>query len=88
MPLVDFEREVFSECGAWKNFHDLEDSLSLDELMELFEASIERQNRIIKTLASAMGATFEEEGGDDKRFVADNPSKIQGFNIGYDTIET
>lgn len=90
MPLVDFEREVFSECGAWKNFHDLEDSLSLDELMELFEASIERQNRIIKTLASAMGATFEDEevGSNDKKFVADNPAELSGFGISYDTIES
>ena len=61
MPLIDIEREVFSECGAWKNFHDLEESLSLDELVELYECSIERQNRLIKVIAAAMGAEIEDD---------------------------
>jgi hypothetical protein len=47
---------VFCEAGAWKNFHDLEDSLSLDELLELYEASIERFDRNVRVLAAAVGA--------------------------------
>lgn len=60
MPLIDYEREVFAECGAWKNFWDLEESLSLDELMELFDISIERQNRVMRMMAAAMGADIDE----------------------------
>lgn len=51
-----FEREVFCECGSWKNFLELEDSLSLDELLELYEAAMERQERLLRITAAAMGA--------------------------------
>lgn len=55
MPLIDYEREVFAECGAWHNFIDLEDSLSLDELMELYDVTMERQNRVMRMMVAAMG---------------------------------
>jgi hypothetical protein len=58
--LIDYEREVFSECGAWRNFHDLEECLSLDELVCLYEAALIRQNRAIRATAAAWGG-----GGDD-----------------------
>lgn len=51
---------MFAECGSWKNFIDLEDSLSLDELLALYEISIERQNRLMRTVAAAMGAEIDE----------------------------
>lgn len=96
MPLVEYEREVFSECGAWKNFYDLESSLSLDELIELYEATLKRQERLIKTIASAMGASFEDEDdgefkpGVDKegnrRIVLAGGEDSTRFNIGFDTI--
>lgn len=96
VPLVDYESEVFSECGAWKNFHDLEDSLCLDELMQLYETSIERQNRIIKTLAGAMGATFEEEPSSvpmssdaPRKYTLETADDLKNLpiNIGVATIE-
>jgi len=62
--LIKYESEVFSDCGAWKNFYDLEDSLSLDELLALFGAAIKRQNRLIRTIAAAMGAEMEDEEED------------------------
>lgn len=49
------EKEVFSDCGAWKNFHDLEDSLTLEELAELYDIAIEKQNRFVKALFGAQG---------------------------------
>ena len=61
MPLIDYEREVFSECGSWKNFHDLEESISLDELMCLYEAAMIRQMRAVKTVAAAMGGGGSDE---------------------------
>lgn len=55
-----YESEVFAECGAWKNFIDLEESLSLDELIELYDMSVERQNRLAKVVASALGADVSD----------------------------
>lgn len=52
---------MFCECGAWKNFFDLEDSISLDELILLYEASVERNNRLSKIMAASFGAEIEEE---------------------------
>jgi hypothetical protein len=59
--LIDYEREVFSECGAWKNFHDLEESVTLDELMCLYESAMIRQMRAVKTVAAAMGSAGDDE---------------------------
>ena len=50
-----------AEIGAWKNFDDLEDSLTLMELMELYDISNTRQTRLMKTIAAAMGAEFDDE---------------------------
>lgn len=98
MPLVEYEREVFAECGAWKNFIDLEDSLSLDELMELYEASFKRQERLMKTIGAAMGATFEDDeeesfrpGVDsegNRRIVLESGEDASRFNIGFGTISS
>lgn len=54
------EQEVFCECGAWVNFPHLEESLSLDELIVLYEATVERQSRAMKAMAAAWGG-----GSDD-----------------------
>lgn len=50
-----------SECGAWKSFLELEENLSLDELMQLYESAMKRQERLIKTIASALGAEFDDD---------------------------
>ena len=63
IPLVDYEAEVFAECGAWKNFWDLEDSLCLEELLDLYEATMDRQYRLMKVVAASMGA--DVSGMDD-----------------------
>jgi len=78
LPLIEYEREVFAECGAWKNFIDLEESLSLDELLELYEATIERQNRQMKMIAAAWGAEIDEspsERGNSRPAYAIDPAK-------------
>ncbi len=62
MPLIDIEGEVFAECGAWKNYIDLEDSLSLDELMALYETAMKREERMMRMIGSAMGAEFDDDG--------------------------
>ncbi len=66
MPLVDLESEVFAECGSWKNFWEMEDSLSLDELVVLYERTMERQNRLVETMAAAMGADVSRTSESDR----------------------
>lgn len=51
------------EVGVWKNYEELEDQLILDELFELYEGTTERQVRMMKTIAAALGAGGEEEVG-------------------------
>jgi len=55
-----------AECGAWLNFGELEESLSLDELLQLHETTMERQQRLMKTVAAALGADVSG-GGDEER---------------------
>jgi hypothetical protein len=89
---------VFCECGAWLNFVQLEDSLTLDELLELYSGSLKRQSRLMKTMAAAMGAEVpdddEEEAslysGQSSNSYNINNQKDLGFlpiNLGYETIE-
>jgi hypothetical protein len=61
------EKEVFAECGAWKNFHDMEESLSLDELVALYDITLERQDRLLRTMAAALGAEVEEPQRSDSK---------------------
>jgi hypothetical protein len=49
------------ESGAWKNFDEMEDTLTLDELFILYETASERQQRLMKTVAAAMGANVSDE---------------------------
>jgi len=43
------------EVGAWKDFDDIEDCLTLDELSMLYEMTGERQSRIMKMLGAQTG---------------------------------
>lgn len=72
IPLTILEQEVFCECGAWKNFYDLETSLSLDELIVLYEAAVERQQRLLTSVASAMGAEVDMPDNSDKYVYSDS----------------
>lgn len=49
------------ESGAWKNFDELEESLTLDELTLLYERTSERQQRVMKMMAAAWGGGSEED---------------------------
>lgn len=72
IPLTILEQEVFCECGAWKNFYDLETSLSLDELIVLYEAAVERQQRLLTSVAAAMGAEVDMPDNSDKYVYSDS----------------
>lgn len=72
IPLTILEQEVFCECGSWKNFDDLERSLSLDELIVLYEAAIERQQRLLASIAASMGAEVNMPDDSDKYIYSDS----------------
>jgi hypothetical protein len=40
----------------------MEESISLDELVQLYETTIEKNNRLLKTMAAAMGADVSDDG--------------------------
>lgn len=69
------EQEVFCECGAWKNFLDLEESLSLDELIVLYEATVERNSRAMKMMAAASGAEVSDDQSAIQYIYSDSESK-------------
>jgi hypothetical protein len=69
------EQEVFCECGAWKNFLDLEESLSLDELIVLYEATVERQSRALKSMAAASGAEISDDQSAIQYIYSDSDSE-------------
>ena len=47
--------------GHWKNFDELENSLSIDELMATMEASRKKEDRDRTFLAAINGIDLEEE---------------------------
>lgn len=55
------------EMGAWKNFEELEDTLTLDELFLLYEQASERQQRLMKTVAAALGADTSGSSSSDNQ---------------------
>jgi hypothetical protein len=69
------EQEVFCECGSWKNFLDLEESLSLDELIVLYEATVERQSRALKSMAAAAGAEISDDQSAIQYIYSDSDSE-------------
>lgn len=85
-----YETEVFCECGAWSNLTDLEESLLLVELLELYDTTVERQTRTIQALGTMMGASF---GGGYAPGSENNTVVVYGeedvtqlpFGLGYET---
>lgn len=54
--------------GVWKNYDELEEEFTLDELFLTYEKVMERQKRLIETIAAAMGNPIggKSGGGDMK----------------------
>jgi hypothetical protein len=64
------------ESGAWNSFDNLEENLTLDELFILYEMATERQSRMLKTVASALGASVPDQK--DETVVATGPIMAEG----------
>lgn len=62
MPLADYEAEVFVEVGAWKDYDDLEEHITLDELFLTFEKIMEKQKRQLETMYGPLGGGGSSSG--------------------------
>lgn len=67
------------ECGAWKNYDELEDELTLDELFILYDMAITRIRRFMDTVAAALGAEVE---GDEPHQAFDQGAFIPDGQVG------
>ena len=69
------------QTGAWKSYEELEENLTLEELMEIYVGIKENQYENFKNMARANGAKFDEEDeGDPEAFnkVLDQVRERQG----------
>jgi hypothetical protein len=53
--------------GAWKNFEELEDNLTVDELLGIVDAGREKENRLHKIIMASVGINIDgdQESEDD-----------------------
>lgn len=92
IPLLAYETEVFCECGAWSNLTEMEESLLLVELMELYDNTIERQSRLINSLAQMMGgapSAGSHYGSENNNVVVYGEDDINRlpFGLGYEVAD-
>ena len=59
IPLLKYEAELFVQCAAWKNIEELEESLTLEEMFTLYNASKHQFSMTLKSQAAAMGAEVD-----------------------------
>ena len=72
--------EVFL-LGHWKNYDDLENELSIDELLATLKAVRDKEHRNNKFLAAMQGIDLEEEKEDITTLKGIHANK-EGFGIG------
>lgn len=54
--------------GSWKNLDEMEEYLTLDELILILDAERERKNEQAKFQAAINGIDLENEGGQTSKF--------------------
>lgn len=47
--------------GAWKSFDELEDSITLDELFDIYGATVDKENQDLKRSAAIQGIDIPDE---------------------------
>ena len=67
----------------------MEDSLTLEELIELYDSTLERQQRLMKTVAAAMGADVSGDSSSNEGYniAGSNDLGFLPISIGYETME-
>lgn len=51
--------------GAWKNYEELEENLTLDDLIRIIDAGRERESRLHKIILASAGINTEGDENDD-----------------------
>lgn len=59
--MLKYEKKVFSSVGAWKSMEEMEECLSIDELLHSYEGVMDTEWEMQKMIARAMGAEINEE---------------------------
>lgn len=76
------ESEVFL-AGHWKNFDELEESLSINELNALVKALREKEERSMKFHAAINGVDLEEKEPEDVAVLKSSSiASKEGFGVG------
>jgi hypothetical protein len=63
LDLAKLEAEVFTGVGVWKNFDELEESLTLKELMASVDALRESQKHLVRAIFGAQGVDIDADSG-------------------------
>jgi hypothetical protein len=84
LDLSSLESEVFL-LGHWKNFEELEENLSIDELNALVDASRKKEEREMRFLAAINGVDLDgqqEEATEDVTELQGRRAADEGFGAG------
>jgi hypothetical protein len=72
----------------WKNFDDLEESLSLPELRLLLDTSRDRRENEMRFAAGLQGIDLDEGRKDEKRAEIEKRAQARIAGVGEDGIES
>ena len=81
LDLVSLESEVFL-LGHWKNFEELEENLSIDELNAVLNASRKKEEREMRFLAAVNGVDLEDKEQEDITALQGRRAGDEGFGAG------
>jgi ribosomal protein L12E/L44/L45/RPP1/RPP2 len=76
------EAEVFL-LGHYKNFDELEETMTLPELMATIGAVYEREKRNHRFVAALKGIDIDENSEEETDDVAVSPGSLDMFGMGY-----
>lgn len=62
--------------GQWKNFDDLEESVTLDELVQIFNSLTERENRRMEFQARMAGAEIKGDSDNTQKQASTEPNSL------------
>lgn len=68
IPFSELESKIFLEAGCWRNYDELEDCLTLDELLLTNDTLMQREKDRFRVQAALAGAEIpddDQEGADD-----------------------
>lgn len=73
------EREVFC-LGIWRNFDEIEENLTLDELNEILKAVRDKEHREFKFFAALKGIDLDD-GDEETETIADVQRRVRARQL-------